>query len=98
MTFQALKSFIYVFAAWTLMASMAWSQNYPNKPIKIISPIPPGGAPDMIARAIGAKQAHFLTCGNRQAHTPQRLQGTMGNFEIIHPQQSHLASVAAWPR
>ena len=55
MTLQALKRFIYVFAAWTLMASMAWAQNYPNKPIKIISPIPPGGAPDMIARAIGAK-------------------------------------------
>lgn len=31
------------------------AQSYPQRPIRLISPIPPGGAPDMIARAIGAK-------------------------------------------
>ena len=31
------------------------ADSYPQKPIRLISPIPPGGAPDLVARAIGAK-------------------------------------------
>ena len=26
---------------------------YPNRPIKILVPIPPGGAPDVVARLVG---------------------------------------------
>lgn len=32
---------------------VAFAQNYPTKPIRLISPIPPGGAPDLVARAVG---------------------------------------------
>jgi tripartite-type tricarboxylate transporter receptor subunit TctC len=30
----------------------AFAQQYPDKPIRLISPIPPGGAPDLVARAL----------------------------------------------
>ncbi|NBS08336.1 MAG: tripartite tricarboxylate transporter substrate binding protein [Betaproteobacteria bacterium] len=36
---------------WTLVMA----QTFPQRPIRLVSPIPPGGAPDMIARALGAK-------------------------------------------
>lgn len=50
--------------AWTaclsLTAAPAWAQAYPNRTIRLISPIPPGGAPDLIARAIGNKLSIYL--------------------------------------
>lgn len=39
--------------AFTLFASLALAQSYPSHPVRLISPIPPGGAPDLIARAVG---------------------------------------------
>jgi tripartite-type tricarboxylate transporter receptor subunit TctC len=41
-------------------ATPAWSQGYPNRTIRLISPIPPGGAPDLIARAVGHKLSMLL--------------------------------------
>jgi tripartite-type tricarboxylate transporter receptor subunit TctC len=38
-------------------AAVAWAQPYPNKPIKIIVPYPPGGTSDILARAVGQKLA-----------------------------------------
>jgi len=38
---------------------VAHAQDYPNRAVRLISPIPPGGAPDLIARAVG----HRLSLG-----------------------------------
>jgi tripartite-type tricarboxylate transporter receptor subunit TctC len=38
-----------------LTAGMAFAQSFPSRPITIIVPIPPGGAPDIAARVIGEK-------------------------------------------
>lgn len=38
-----------------LCGSSAWSQGYPNKPIKIIVPFTPGGGNDVFARTVGQK-------------------------------------------
>jgi len=37
-----------------LGASIGHAQQYPDKPIRLISPIPPGGAPDLVARSLAA--------------------------------------------
>jgi len=39
----------------TLAAPMAWAQEWPTKPIRIIVPYPPGGFTDVTARLIGQK-------------------------------------------
>ena len=33
----------------------AQSDNYPTKPLRMISPFPPGGSVDTVARLVGAK-------------------------------------------
>lgn len=42
------------------IASAAFAQSYPNKPIKLIVPYPPGGGNDTFARLIGAKLSERL--------------------------------------
>ena len=36
-----------------LLPAMASAQDFPNKPIKLIVPFPPGGPNDNIARVVG---------------------------------------------
>src|ERR1041385_5410182 len=36
-----------------LAAPAVWAQSYPNKPIKFIVPLAPGGGIDFVARAVG---------------------------------------------
>jgi tripartite-type tricarboxylate transporter receptor subunit TctC len=43
-----------------LITSSALAQTYPNKPIRIVVPMPPGGAVDMTARLIGQKLTENL--------------------------------------
>ena len=38
-----------------LCTGVACAQDYPSRPIKLLVPIPPGGAPDIVARVIGLK-------------------------------------------
>ena len=42
-------------AAAALMASVVYADDYPSKPIRVIVPYAPGGAGDLIGRAIGTK-------------------------------------------
>ncbi len=47
-------------AVLVLMAGVASAQAYPNRPIKIIVPFPPGGGNDTIARVVGQKLSERL--------------------------------------
>jgi tripartite-type tricarboxylate transporter receptor subunit TctC len=40
-----------------ILAAPAWAQQYPDHPIKLIVPVPPGGGVDILARAIGQKMS-----------------------------------------
>lgn len=59
-----------------LTAGSTWAQAYPNRPIRLISPIPPGGAPDLIARAIGNKLSILMG----QAVVVENKIGSNGNI------------------
>ncbi|MBK8742527.1 MAG: tripartite tricarboxylate transporter substrate binding protein [Betaproteobacteria bacterium] len=43
-----------------LAAGGALAQSYPNRPIKLIAPYPPGGTTDIVARAVGTKLSEAL--------------------------------------
>ena len=43
-----------------LAAGGALAQAYPNRPIKLIAPYPPGGTTDIVARAVGTKLSEAL--------------------------------------
>jgi tripartite-type tricarboxylate transporter receptor subunit TctC len=51
------RSVAIVFAA--VVSLQAWAQ-YPTRPIKLIVPIPPGGAPDISARVVGQRLAELV--------------------------------------
>ena len=53
--------FCALFACGALLAApLSLAQGYPNKPIKIIVPYPPGGTSDILARSLGQKLGESL--------------------------------------
>jgi tripartite-type tricarboxylate transporter receptor subunit TctC len=59
-----------------LLTGAVGAQPYPAKPIRIIVPIPPGGAPDVTARVVGARLAERLG----QAVVIENRTGSNGNI------------------
>ena len=47
-------------AAVVTLPAVGWTQTYPNKPIRLVVPYPPGGGADLLARAIGKKLGEDL--------------------------------------
>src|SRR5262245_38517941 len=47
-------------AALPVLSRIAWAQTYPTRPVSIIAPTGPGGAPDISARLIGPWLSHRL--------------------------------------
>ena len=60
----------------SIVAPLANAQSYPNKPVKIIVPYPPGGTSDILARAIGQK----LTDSLGQTIVVENKPGANGNL------------------
>jgi tripartite-type tricarboxylate transporter receptor subunit TctC len=43
-----------------MVPSLSWAQSYPNRPIKMIAPFPPGGTSDVLGRLIAQKLSEGL--------------------------------------
>ncbi len=41
-------------------ASAAWAQTYPNRPVRVVVPYPPGGGTDVVARTIAQKMTEAM--------------------------------------
>ncbi len=68
--------FILSFAVLAAFTGAAWPQAYPNRPVKVIIPFPPGGAPDLVGRVLAAKLAERLG----QPFVPENRTGAGGNI------------------
>jgi tripartite-type tricarboxylate transporter receptor subunit TctC len=69
--FRSLVAFVFA-----CLALQAAAQTYPAKPVHIIVPFPPGGAADLLTRALGKK----LTEAWGQAAVPDNRPGAGGNI------------------
>src|SRR5688572_308492 len=43
-----------------LLAGAACAQAYPTRPVRVLVPFPPGGAPDLVGRTLAARLAERL--------------------------------------
>jgi len=46
--------------ALALLAPLAAAQAYPNKPVRVIVPVPAGGTPDVVVRMVAPGLSHLL--------------------------------------
>jgi tripartite-type tricarboxylate transporter receptor subunit TctC len=67
-----------ILAACAALFSVATPAQYPVRPIKLIVPIPPGGAPDISARVLGQRLAELLG----QALVVENRPGSNGNIAM----------------
>jgi tripartite-type tricarboxylate transporter receptor subunit TctC len=88
--FQPLRNFflaLIVLASATTSISVHSQAAYPNRPIKMISPFPPGGASDTLARLVASKLGEGLgqpvTVDNRAGAS-----GNIGQRFAIHEESS----------
>lgn len=51
---------IVLMCAWLAAAGAVWAQDYPNKPIRMIVAVPPGGPADTLARLVSPKLTEAL--------------------------------------
>jgi tripartite-type tricarboxylate transporter receptor subunit TctC len=56
--------------------TLAQTDNYPNKPIRLVAPFPPGGSVDIVGRIVGARLSQLL---GQQVVTDNR-SGASGNI------------------
>jgi tripartite-type tricarboxylate transporter receptor subunit TctC len=73
---KAVLPFAIFAALGALWFATAAAQSYPLRPIKLLVPIPPGGAPDIAARVIGQKLTEVLG----QAVVVENRPGSNGNI------------------
>src|SRR3954468_6222284 len=57
---RARQLFLVLGGLFLILIDQAQAQNFPNRPIRLISPFAAGGANDVLARALGAKLADRL--------------------------------------
>ncbi len=56
----ALAGVVALAAAAACMAGPAWAQSYPDKPVKLVVPFPPGGSTDVMGRVLARKLGEVL--------------------------------------
>src|SRR5271165_1589489 len=56
----ALNKFIMAVALFGSAAAFAQTDNFPNKPIRLVAPFPPGGSVDIVGRIVGAKLSQLI--------------------------------------
>src|SRR5258707_13933191 len=52
-----MKFFAYLFA---LSSALAWAQDYPSKPVRMVVGFPPGGGTDVVARILQPRLTELL--------------------------------------
>ncbi len=58
--FRTTRRMVLAAALATAMGTGAWAQTYPDRPIRIIAPFPPGGLVDVLARALGDEMSRSM--------------------------------------
>jgi tripartite-type tricarboxylate transporter receptor subunit TctC len=59
-----------------LLVTTVWAQSYPSRPVRVIVPFPPGGAPDLVGRTL----AHGLQERLGQSFVVENRTGAGGNI------------------